>query len=238
MKDDSSFDKIAKFVTSGSPAVGKSSLILRVADDKFDSNLGSTIGVEFKIITIETKNGTRIKCQIWDTAGQERFAKVNAYYYRGCQAILFVFDVSKRESLSRITEHFLNDARWEHPDNDTSLTRSCGYSQYTCGILVGNKCDVPDKQREVLTEHAKRVAQEYDLLYMETSAKTGHNVKAVFQEVCEMLEMGNEMVQNELGKSIYTPTGSFETVVLDQTITTPRNTTENTSTTKKSKCCS
>uniref|UniRef100_A0A1I8GD38 Ras-related protein n=1 Tax=Macrostomum lignano TaxID=282301 RepID=A0A1I8GD38_9PLAT len=73
--------------------VGKSALLLRYTDDTFSSNYITTIGVDFKIKTLDI-DGVRVKLQIWDTAGQERFRTITATYYRGAHGIIVVFDVN------------------------------------------------------------------------------------------------------------------------------------------------
>lgn len=224
------YDRVIKVIATGSAGVGKTSLITRATGDTFDANTKSTIGVDFKFYTVTTSSGARTKCQVWDTAGQEQFATVHQAFYRGCNVILFVFDVTSRKSFNDIQSRFLKEARWERPDRDSCYT--CAVSRYTCGFLVGNKCDV--KKREVYTEHAASVAREYDLIYAETSAKTGENVRDIFQQMAELLEQANTHIENEIGESLYIPKGNYETVRIDKPIMTPRT---NSDDVKKSKCC-
>jgi Ras-related protein Rab-8A len=231
--NNNAFDHIVKVVAIGAPGVGKSSLILRATEDKFEPTMSSTIGVDFKILTVTTEMGTRIKCQVWDTAGQERFGKVSQTFYRGANAIVFVFDVCQLESFHKITDRFIPEARWEQPNQDSTF--NCSYSRFTCGILVGNKTDNV-KQRVVMSEHAQRVAESFDLHYIETSAKTGDNVQRIFQELANAIEHANTVLVDEIGETLYTPTGSFETIVLDKPLSTPRHKEERTS--NKNKCCS
>ena len=74
------YDHLFKFVMVGNSAVGKSSVLLRFADDDFNENYMSTIGVDFRFKSINI-NQKIVKMQIWDTAGQERFRTiVNTYY--------------------------------------------------------------------------------------------------------------------------------------------------------------
>ena len=79
-------DYFFKLVVIGSSGVGKSSLMMRFADDKFEDAYKNTIGVDFKFKTIEI-NKKRVKIQIWDTAGQERYRSICQGHYReaaGC----------------------------------------------------------------------------------------------------------------------------------------------------------
>lgn len=86
--------------------VGKSCLLLRFADNTFSGSYITTIGVDFKIRTLEI-NGERVKLQIWDTAGQERFRTITSTYYRGTHGVIVVYDVTNGES-------FANVKRWLH----------------------------------------------------------------------------------------------------------------------------
>lgn len=156
----SEYDYLFKLLLIGDSGVGKSCLLLRFADDTYTESYISTIGVDFKIRTIELE-GKTIKLQIWDTAGQERFRTITSSYYRGAHGIIVVFDVTDQES-------FNNVKQWLHE-----------IDRYACQnvkkLLVGNKCDLASK-RAVSTETAKELADSLGIQYLETSAKNSTNV--------------------------------------------------------------
>lgn len=150
-------DVTVKFLSTNSKYV-----ILRLILVKEDSS--HTIGVEFgsRIVNV---GGKQIKLQIWDTAGQERFRSVTRSYYRGAAGALLVYDTTSRESFNTLS-NWLNDTR--------TLA-----SPHIIIILVGNKKDL-EEAREVTFLEASNFAQENDLIFLETSAKTGENVEESF----------------------------------------------------------
>ncbi|KAH9900911.1 P-loop containing nucleoside triphosphate hydrolase protein [Cubamyces lactineus] len=169
---------VLKFIITGDAAVGKSSLLVRLTDQRFLANPDPTLGVEFgsKLITIPEENKI-VKLQCWDTAGTESFRSITRSYYRGAAGCLLVYDVTNRQSFVN-ARSWLADVR-EHAD-----------PHLTC-ILVGNKIDLCSdesssaaagkRKREVSTEEAELWAQEEGLLFVEASAKSGENVEAAFE---------------------------------------------------------
>merc|ERR550537_1124682 len=137
------YDYLFKLVLIGDSGVGKSCLLLRFADDKWTDSYISTIGVDFKIRTIEL-DGKTIKLQIWDTAGQERFRTITSSYYRGAHGIIVVYDTTDQES-------FDNVKQWLH-----EIDRYA--SEKVNKLLVGNKSDLTTK-RQVDAEAAKEFAE-------------------------------------------------------------------------------
>ncbi|KAG0454929.1 hypothetical protein HPP92_023851 [Vanilla planifolia] len=97
------YDYLFKLLLIGDSGVGKSCLLLRFADDSYLESYISTIGVDFKIRTVE-QDGKTIKLQIWDTAGQERFRTITSSYYRGAHGIIVVYDVTEQESFNNVKQ--------------------------------------------------------------------------------------------------------------------------------------
>lgn len=121
------FDFVFKIVIVGNSSVGKSSLLMRFADDVFHETFLPTIGVDFKIRTIE-QGGSIVKLQMWDTAGQEKFKTIVSAYYKGAQGILLVFDVTDPQS-------FVDVKNWMNEADKFSNSE-------VVKVLVGNKCDL------------------------------------------------------------------------------------------------
>uniref|UniRef100_A0A915B2V7 Uncharacterized protein n=2 Tax=Ascarididae TaxID=6250 RepID=A0A915B2V7_PARUN len=158
------YDYLFKLLLIGDSGVGKSCLLLRFADDTYTESYISTIGVDFKIRTIEL-DGKTIKLQIWDTAGQERFRTITSSYYRGAHGIIVVYDITDQES-------FNNVKQWLQE-----------IDRYACEnvnkLLVGNKCDLTSK-RAVEYNSAKEYADQLGIPFLETSAKSSTNVEQAF----------------------------------------------------------
>jgi len=165
-------DFFFKILLIGDSGVGKSCLLLRFADDSWTETHISTIGVDFKIKTLNI-DGKTVKLQIWDTAGQERFRTITSSYYRGAQGIILVYDCTDRES-------FNNVKQWMGE-----------IDRYACEnvnkLLVGNKSDLAD-EKTVDTNAAKAFADGYTIPFIETSAKTSHNVEKCFVQMATAIK--------------------------------------------------
>ncbi|KAG6417972.1 hypothetical protein SASPL_120169 [Salvia splendens] len=146
-------------------SVGKSCLLLRFSDGSFTTSFITTIGIDFKIRTVEL-DGKRVKLQIWDTAGQERFRTITTAYYRGAMGILLVYDVTDEASFNNIRNWIRNIE--QHASDNVNK------------VLVGNKADMDESKRAVPTSKGQALADEYGIKFFETSAKTNHNVEEVF----------------------------------------------------------
>jgi len=176
------YDHLFKLLIIGDSGVGKSSLLVRFADNQFSGNYITTIGVDFKIRTIEL-NGERVKLQIWDTAGQERFRTITSTYYRGTHGVIVVYDVASGDS-------FANVKRWLH-----EINQNCDDVNR---ILVGNKCDDPDR-RVVLKEDATRFSNQMGIQLFETSAKENINVEEMFRAITNLVLSSKKAQRETLG---------------------------------------
>ncbi|KAK7688880.1 GTP-binding protein yptc1 [Cerrena zonata] len=158
------YDYLFKLLLIGDSGVGKSCLLLRFAENSFTDSYLSTIGVDFKIRTVELE-GKMFKLQIWDTAGQERFRTISQAYYRGAHGIVVVYDVTDGESFEHVKGWL------------TEIERHA--SEGVRKLLIGNKSDLVDKK---VIEYgvAKDFADEKQLPFLETSAKNSTNVEEAF----------------------------------------------------------
>ena len=181
---------IIKILTLGATQVGKTSIVLRYSEDKFNYNKIATIGIDFKIKIIK-KGNERIKVSIYDTAGQERFQNIVKHYYKGANGVLLIYDITKRDTFKNL-DFWIKDLE-DNSDIDNLFI-----------YLIGNKNDMEDK-REVSWVEANNYAKEKKLPYIEVSAKTGNNIQKLFDEVIKgaMTKMlTNENKDNSLNESI------------------------------------
>ncbi|VDP20018.1 unnamed protein product [Soboliphyme baturini] len=158
------YDYLFKILLIGDSGVGKTCLLFRFSEDSFNNSFISTIGIDFKIRTIEL-DGKKIKLQIWDTAGQERFRTITTAYYRGAMGILLVYDITNEKSFDNIKNWIRNIE--EHACSDVEK------------MILGNKSDMEDR-RQVSKERGTQLSIEYGVKFMETSAKANYNVEAAF----------------------------------------------------------
>ncbi|RMX76718.1 hypothetical protein D0869_10470 [Hortaea werneckii] len=177
------YDYLFKLLLIGDSGVGKSCLLLRFADDTYTESYISTIGVDFKIRTIEL-DGKTVKLQIWDTAGQERFRTITSSYYRGAHGICVVYDVTDMDSFNNVKQWLQEIDRYA--------------TEGVNKLLVGNKSDMTDK-KVVEYQVAKEFADSLGIPFLETSAKNASNVEQAFLTMARQIKerMGNTTVNNK-----------------------------------------
>ncbi|XKL59399.1 hypothetical protein PGB90_000415 [Kerria lacca] len=176
-------DLTFKIVQLGDSGVGKTCLLLKFRDNTFLSgNFISTVGIDYRNKVIEI-DGTKVKLQIWDTAGQERFRSVTHAYYRDAHALLLLYDVTNKISFDNIRA-WLAEIK-EYAADDVVI------------MLLGNKTDCKNSERVVRKEDGENLAREYNVAFMETSAKTGLNVDLAFTAIARELLSKNSGESNK-----------------------------------------
>ncbi|KAH0830693.1 GTP binding protein [Lanmaoa asiatica] len=184
--------KRTKIVLLGDQSVGKTSLITRFMYDTFDNTYQATIGIDFLSKTMYLEDRT-VRLQLWDTAGQERFRSLIPSYIRDSSVAIVVYDITNRQSYLS-TSKWIDDVRSER-GNDVII------------VLVGNKADLSEK-RQVTIEEATQKATQMNIMFMETSAKAGHNVKSLFKKIAMSLPgMDNNVQADAQNTSMYSAWG-------------------------------
>ena len=161
------YDYLLNIIIIGSAGVGKSALMNRFVDDQYLENYNPTIGVDFKIKSIDA-NQKKVKMQLWDTAGTEKFKNITNAYYKGTHGVVVVFDLCDLSSFKDV-DYWLGEANKYAPVDALK-------------ILIGNKSDLTSL-RKVTTEEAEEKAKNLKMSYVETSAKTALNVVDAFRKL-------------------------------------------------------
>ena len=174
-----------KIMTLGNSSVGKSCFILRYINEFFNDKYLSTLGVDFKQKEIKLKNGKKVRLRIFDTAGQERFKSASLTFIKKTDGIILIYDISNYDSF-KATNGWMESIK-DNGKKDLPI------------ILVGNKCDLPDEERQVSLKEGEDKANEFQIPFFETSCKNGININEAVEKLVEdILEKGNINVDKEV----------------------------------------
>ena len=169
----SNVDYIFKIVLIGDTNVGKSSILLRYTDDIYHSRYISTIGVDFKIKTIEL-DGKIVKLQLWDTAGQEKFKTITSSYYRGAHGFIVVYDITNFNS-------FLSVKNW--------IQEILYYSNDKAKIIIlGNKNEL-ENQRQVSIFDTNELSNQLKIPIFEVSARNNFDINRSINSLVQEIEI-------------------------------------------------
>ena len=159
-----------KVIIVGDSGVGKSSLLKRAVQNKFEGNYQATIGFEFLLMHFQV-NELKIKLQIWDTCGQEMYRSLIQGFYRNTSLALVVYDINNKKTYDSL-DIWIQDIR-QHTEQDLPI------------FIAGNKNDL---KRDVPEEEAKLFTNSNRIkFFTECSAKSGENVKEIFFEAAKHL---------------------------------------------------
>ena len=166
------YDLSFKLIFRGDSSVGKSCLTAKAVKNNFEEYYQATVGFEFLTFNMKV-NDKVIKLQIWDTCGQEIYKSLISNFYRNSSLAVLVYAIDNKESFNHV-ENWLNDLK-SQANPDVRI------------FLVGNKADL-EEDRKIKKEEGEKYKEDQHLdLFMETSAKTGHNARNVLVEAAKIL---------------------------------------------------
>ena len=146
--------------------------------------------MDYKIKNYELENGNIIRLYIWDTAGQDRFRSITSNYYKGADGIILIYDITKQETFNNV-RNWITSIKEEAPAKVVL-------------ILVGNKVD-DEKNRTVPQSEGEKIADEYNLPFLECSAKSDINVTETFDVLIKKIveinpknKQGQKLQQNRI----------------------------------------
>lgn len=214
------FDYLLKFIVIGDSSVGKSNIISKYKEDKFDEKGQPSIGVQFIAKNVVIEN-TTFRLQVWDTAGQESFRSMTRIYYKNSSCAFIVYDITEKESFNHV-ESWINECKKIAPE--TVLL-----------VLIGNKSDL-NESREVSYEEGLKFAEKNKMLFFETSAKNGVNIENIFKKSVENIsnnikEGKYDLTDDACGIKICKSEKNINIEEFDYESTIPKKVT------KKKKCC-
>ena len=214
------FDYLLKFIVIGDSSVGKSNIISRYKENKFDEKGQPSIGVQFIAKNVVIEN-TTFRLQVWDTAGQETFRSMTRIYYKNSSCAFIVYDITEKESFNHV-ESWISECKKIAPE--TVLL-----------VLIGNKSDL-NESREVSYEEGLKFAEKNKMLFFETSAKNGVNIENIFKKSVENIsnnikEGKYDLTDDACGIKICKSEKNINIEEFDYESTIPKKVT------KKKKCC-
>ena len=163
---DDTDEVVLKIVLIGEAGVGKTSIISNFIDNRFDSNIQSSIGASFSSKTLSFSNGKNIKVELWDTAGQERYRSLTRIFFHNSAAVVLVYDITYKQSFEELKNYWIGEIK-EAIEKKIVLA------------VVGNKLDLMENE-EVNEEEVREFAKKNNALFFQTSAKSSTGIKDVF----------------------------------------------------------
>lgn len=169
-----------KVVVVGDVNVGKTSIVSRYVNNVMDDTYVPTLGLDY-VAKTHCIDDEMVKFQMWDIAGQERFRSLVNSYMKGAHIGIVVYDVTKLSSFHncKVWIDLLNNKYREF------LSAGSNADDFVL-VLAGNKCDL-NSDRQVKTEDAESFAAGHNAMFFETSAKTGYQVKDMFNELARTM---------------------------------------------------
>ena len=170
----------------GDCSVGKTSIINRFIDNRFNRNLKNTINIEFRIKSIKLDSNTVVDLKIWDTCGEEKFHSITKNFYHEADGIFIIFDLGNYQSFSNI-KIFMKDI------NDV-----CNINNKAI-MIIGNKNDITIEEQKVKDKEIKKILEKNrEIKYLDVSARSGNNIGDMFIQMSKLIFLNkNKIIENE-----------------------------------------
>ncbi|KAH9387322.1 Ras-related protein Rab-8A [Nematocida major] len=176
-----------KLLIIGESNVGKTSILQRFIENKFEKSFSTTIGIDFRSKTIQI-DGREVELQIWDTAGQERFFSITRSYYRGSDGIFLTFDLTSESSFDSLSK-WIGEIR-DKVEEKVPI------------FLLGNKKDLLDESKGEISElktvsKIREISEQLNVSWYGTSAKSGENIEEIFMDMARAILQGKSTIKKK-----------------------------------------
>ena len=158
-----------KVVLVGESGVGKSCIIVRFVQNKFDPNTMTSSTNQMVYQTIKLPDDKSVDIILWDTMGQETYRSMNEIFYKNAKVGILVYDVTDKKSFEAIKNYWYEQLK-ESGDKDIII------------CLVANKYDLYEK-REVSNEEGEAFAKSIGAIFASTSAKNDSGINFLFENI-------------------------------------------------------
>lgn len=160
-----------KIVLIGETSVGKTSIISQFVEKTFQYEQQSTTGGTFSSKTVKCSNDKILNLEIWDTAGQERYRSITKMFYKDANAVILVYDITKKESFEQLNIYWAKQVQELCPSN-------------VIFAVAANKADLLEDE-QVTEEEGREFAKSLNAIFAVTSAKNKAGIEKIFLEIAK-----------------------------------------------------
>nr|XP_048679461.1 EF-hand calcium-binding domain-containing protein 4B [Caretta caretta] len=174
-------DRLFKIVFVGNSSVGKTSFLKRFCEDHFSPDTSATVGIDYSVKTVTVDN-SQVALQLWDTAGQERYRSISKQFFRKADGVIVMYDITAKDTFTAVKQWLV------------SIEEATGENIPV--LLLGNKTD-NEKEREVPYGLGEHLAKDYNLIFYECSACSGHNTRESVLRLARILKEQEDKVKEK-----------------------------------------
>uniref|UniRef100_A0A8C0J6B6 Calcium release activated channel regulator 2A n=1 Tax=Chelonoidis abingdonii TaxID=106734 RepID=A0A8C0J6B6_CHEAB len=174
-------DHLFKIVFVGNSSVGKTSFLRRFCEGRFSPDTSATVGIDYSVKTVTVDN-SQVALQLWDTAGQERYRSITKQFFRKADGVIVMYDITAKDTFTAVKQWLV------------SIEEATGENIPV--LLLGNKTD-NEKEREVPRGLGEHLAKDYNLIFYECSACSGHNTQESVLHLARILKEQEDKVKEK-----------------------------------------